>query len=1013
MARIPDDEIERIKAGVSVAGLAEARGIVLKHSADNLIGLCPFHADRTPSLVISASKNIWHCLGACQAGGSVIDWVMRAERVSFRHAVELLRSDSALAAAAAEQPLRKRLPAPLVLGADDQALLDQVIDYYHQCAQEGTEARTYLAKRGLDHPELIARFRIGFVDRTLGYRLPAKKLKARTELNTALQRTGILRDSGHEHFRGCLVLPILDEAGHVTEVYGRRVDHHLPTGVSPHSYLPGPHRGVWNLEAVQQYREIILCEALIDALTFWAHGFHNVTASYGVEGFTADHLAAFQRHGTERVLIAYDRDEAGDAAALKLAERLMAVGIECYRIQFPRGMDANQYALKLTPADKSLALVVRKAVWLGKGPAPVRTPEAMSETPAALSASASTPAPLLASPCPALVAAAIAGPAVPVPAPASPATMPPPIDVPVEVRDDEVTITLADRRYRVRGLSKNLAPELLKINLLVAQAEHYHVDTLDLYSARARGVYLAQAAQELSIPVDVLKHDIGRVLLTLEQLQAQQIKDRLAAKAETPAMSDTEQAEALALLQSPDLLDRIVDDLTACGLVGETTNKLTAYIAATSRLLDAPLAVVVRSSSAAGKSSLMQAVLSFMPADHCVRYSAMTGQALFYLGQTSLKHKILALAEEEGAHRAAYALKLLQSEGELTIASTGKDPTTGNLITQEYRVEGPVMLVTTTTAVDIDPELLNRCLVLTVDEGRSQTQAIHVAQRTRRTLEGLIAKDTREQLRTRHRNAQRLLRPLAVLNPFADRLTFPDATPRLRRDHEKYLSLIDTVALLHQYQRPHKSITRNGVDLEYIEVTRADIVRANQLAHEVLGRSLDELPPQTRSLLKRLCVHVTDEAHARAMRPADIRFSRRQVREALDLGDTQTKVHLGRLVELEYVIPHRTEAGVVYELVYDGQGKDGTPVMPGLIDADRLPAYESSRSGGSEAQAGGSRPGVGPESGAGRTSQNPANPSPAHHSADDGLESVESQDTAPRIQTATYGNALPLAARGH
>ena len=98
-------------------------------------------------------------------------------------------------------------------------------------------------------------------------------------------------------------------------------------------------------------------------------------------------------------------------------------------------------------------------------------------------------------------------------------------------------------------------------------------------------------------------------------------------------------------------------------MVGEDTNKLIGYLAATSRKLDAPLAVMVQSSSAAGKSSLMEAVLAFMPAEDKVQYSAMTGQSLFYMGAVDLKHKILALAEEAGAARASYALKLLQSEG--------------------------------------------------------------------------------------------------------------------------------------------------------------------------------------------------------------------------------------------------------------------------------------------------------------------------------------------------------------
>jgi DNA primase len=166
------------------------------------------------------------------------------------------------------------------------------------------------------------------------------------------------------------VIPIITPLGDITEVYGRKITEGLRPGTPLHLYLPGSHRGVWNESALAVNPEIILCEALIDALTFWCAGYRNVTASYGIEGFTADHLAAFKRHGTQRVLIAYDRDEAGDRAAEKLSQQLTAAGLDTYRIQFPKGMDANEYALKVTPSAKSLGLVVRKAHWMGKGAAP-------------------------------------------------------------------------------------------------------------------------------------------------------------------------------------------------------------------------------------------------------------------------------------------------------------------------------------------------------------------------------------------------------------------------------------------------------------------------------------------------------------------------------------------------------------------------------------------------------------------------------------------------------------------
>ncbi|MGQ5525635.1 hypothetical protein ACUHMQ_20615, partial [Chitinimonas sp. PSY-7] len=459
----------------------------------------------------------------------------------------------------------------------------------------------------------------------------------------------------------------------------------------------------------------------------------------------------------------------------------------------------------------------------------------------------------------------------------------------------------------------------------------------------------------------------GRVLLKLEQVQDEAIQQALMPQAPTmPTMSEEEQQAALALLQSPDLLGRVLADFEQCGIVGEATNKLTAYLAATSRKLDRPLAVVVQSSSAAGKSSLMDAVLAFMPPEETVRYSAMSGQSLFYMGETNLKHKILAIAEEEGASRASYALKLLQSDGELTMASTGSDAN-GNLVAQEYRVEGPMSLFMTTTAIDIDEELLNRCLVLSVDEGREQTAAIHRRQRERRTLEGFLGKETKDAVLALQRNAQRLLRPLAVVNPFADQLTFLDDRTRTRRDHEKYLSLIDTIALLHQYQRPIKTLVVGDRQIEYVEVTPEDIAQANKLAHDVLGRSLDELPPQTRKLLACVQQLVRERADTTQLGVQDIRFSRAEVRHASGLSDTQCRLHLDRLAALEYLLVHRGSRGqsFEYELLFDGDLAAHSPQLAGLLDVTQLMATGTTASSRGVAPqfAGSTRPQHGPNAG--------------------------------------------------
>lgn len=534
------------------------------------------------------------------------------------------------------------------------------------------------------------------------------------------------------------------------------------------------------------------------------------------------------------------------------------------------------------------------------------------------------------------------------------------------VGEDDVRLLRGTRAYRVRGLGRNLSAESLKVTLRVSSGERLYLDTLDLYQARSRAAFAKGAAIELGVAEETIAGDLSALVLALEPLQEAAIRGALAPdrSAEAPSLSEADEAAGLALLRDPDLASRIVADVEAIGVVGEGDNALVGYLAMTSRLLDKPLAVLIQSTSAAGKSTLMDALLSLMPESQRVHYSAMTGQSLFYLGEGDLRHKILAIAEEEGVRQAAYALKLLQSQGELTIASTGKDPQTGKLVTAEYHVSGPVMLCLTTTAIDIDEELLNRCLVLTINETAEQTAAIQARQRQARTLAGLQAKVRSDHVLSAHRAAQTLLRPLAVVNPYAESLTFASDRVRLRRDHVKYLALIDAIALLHQHQRKVHRLDVDGASVEYVEVTPADIALANRLAHAVLGRSLDELPPQTRRVLAQLDAWVGEQVAALGIARSALAFTRRQVRQVLGLSDTQLRVHLDRLVTLDYVAQHGGKPGqrFTYGLLFDGDAGTDAPQVMGLSEATERPTSRGeSRTlrGETPHLAGASRPGRG------------------------------------------------------
>ena len=604
MPYVPPEVKERLKREVSIQRLAEARGIKLTRSGKELIGLCPFHDDRNPSLNIDPVKNVWSCKGACGEGGDVFLWVMRAEGVSFHHALELLKRDYAPSAG----PVVKiatvpKLPPLIDATADDKKLLGTVVDYYNRTLKDSPEAQRYLVKRGLESSEIIDRFRLGYANRSLCLHLPASNRAAGEAQRTRLKELGILRNQkpGHEHFNGSLVIPVFNLDGEVMEMYGRKITPNLRAGTPDHTYLPGPHRGVWNEEAFLASKEIILCEALIDALTFWVAGYRNVTASYGVNGFTADHRAAFERHGTERVYIAYDRDDAGDKAAVKLAEELMGMGIECFRVQFPKSQDANEYARVTQPAAKALGVLLTGAAWMGKGPRPAgRAPvpvieaepvraaaptveplpaEAKStakekkiEEPVPEPTPAQTPepgaavAPVASEPCPepekpqerafSLAVNAVPLPAVPVEEPAArPMPLSTPTEPQVKTEGGEVAVTIGPREYRVLGLDKCTSRGQMRVNVKVSghnvRGEFcYHGDTLDMEAFRQRAAFVKQAAHELAAKEETIHREVGQLWTVLAELQRERIAKVLAPPEETALMTAEEQAAAMELLRS-------------------------------------------------------------------------------------------------------------------------------------------------------------------------------------------------------------------------------------------------------------------------------------------------------------------------------------------------------------------------------------------------------------------------------------------------------------------------------
>ena len=342
----------------------------------------------------------------------------------------------------------------------------------------------------------------------------------------------------------------------------------------------------------------------------------------------------------------------------------------------------------------------------------------------------------------------------------------------------------------------------LRATVKATKGEAFHVDTIDLYASRSRSEYAKRAAKALGVPADGIESALLALVVEGEKAAETPASEN---EASPPAMSEAERCEALGFLRRSDLLDQAARDIDALGFVGEETNKRLLYLVAVSRKLEDPLSAIVLSQSGAGKSGLTEVIERLCPPEDVVLLTRLTPQSLYYTEPGFLDRKLVIVEERYGSIEADYSIRVLQSRKKLIAAAPVKDPQTGNMRTKVFTVEARAAFIEATTASSVNHENATRCFELMMDETEEQTRRIHERQRVMRTGRGLELRRLAEAITRRHWNAQRLLEPLPVVIPFADRLSFPSSWMRTRRDHARFLNLIEVSAFLHQHQRERTS----------------------------------------------------------------------------------------------------------------------------------------------------------------------------------------------------------------
>jgi len=887
---VTKEGIDRLKAASPLEVILADRGIELRKKGRVLVARCPFHEEKTASFTVTPAKGLYHCFG-CGARGDVFGFITKRDKVGFPRAMEILarRAGLDLKELMNERPAvnglnghgheAPQIETAAVDSATTRRLLGSVVEHYHRTFCERPDAQEYLKSRGLVDAELLKAWKVGYADGSL-----LKTLPKSGEVRDGLVTLGVITVEGRELMGGCVVFPLADPVSAAwINLYGRGVKS------DRHCYLPGPLRGVFNFQAARAGEEVILTESVIDACSFHQAGVKNSIPLYGINGFTSDHLDLLKREAVKRVVLALDNDEAGRRATDSIKERLTAAGVEARAVEWPEGVkDANEVLV-------SWSAELLREISSGHRPA-----EAL-EGGHGQDVAAVDSFPLIDSVS-----------VVPAATPVSTS------------KDGSILLSRNGLDFSARVQSTLLGR--LRVTVKVSRGDSFHVDSIDLYASRARSEFAKKVEKVLSAEAAQVESALLSLVVECERVGDAGAGDVVSPQPEP--MSEAERREALAFLKRPDLLDEISRDIDALGYVGEDTNKRLAYLVAVSRKLDDPLSAIVMSQSGAGKSGLTEVIEKLTPAEDMVLLTRLTPQSLYYVEPGFLDRKLIVVEERSGSVEADYSIRVLQSRKKLIAAAPIKDPTTGNMRTKIFTVEARAAFIEATTAGSVNHENATRCFELSMDESPAQTQRIHERQRTMRTEAGLALRKQAEAIARKHWNAQRLLEPLPVVIPFADRLTFPSSWMRTRRDHARFLNLIEVSAFLHQHQRERRA----GA----IAASVADYATAYALAGEVLTETLGDLRKPLREALSRI----------QAMAAAEGGVSRREIREALALPDSTVRGWLAELVELEYLEVESSKGGKGNKALYRVAGRGPRPnLILGLLSPDELAAKHAKHAG--------------------------------------------------------------------
>ncbi|MEM1357969.1 MAG: toprim domain-containing protein [Bacteroidota bacterium] len=634
--------------------------------------------------------------------------------------------------------------------------------------------------------------------------------------------------------RGCIILPLRNVAGEVVSLYGRAIKD------SGHYYTAG-RCGLYPGYPSATTRTLLLTESVLDAASLYQLEGLSVLALYGTNGLTAEHKTAIAAlTELEEIILALDNDPAGVKATEVIAAELLQLkpGLTLSFLVLPEGSDVNEVASQAedVPTTFDDLLARRKAISL---PVPI------------------------------------------VPTPTAATTLD--TSNPHNLVYQSTTATYAVKGG-IRAGEKDL--DSLKVTLAITNAAGRRSrQKLDLYEDKQAARCARAVAEKLALRADLIELDLDRLTELLEDYRETLRNETKQEKSNEVAVNEKDRTRCLQFLKAPDLLGRTNELIERAGIVGEENNRLLLLVVASSFAMPHTLHALIQGASGSGKTRLLRVISELIPEEVVKRYTRVTDGSFYNQGEHYFTNKLLCFEDIDGLkEEALLAVRELQSS-EILITSTSFKDEQGNIRGAERIVRGPIASLSCTTKAELYEDNISRCFVVAVDESKEQSLNI-IAYQNKKSAGKIDGRDEK-MVRSFLQNCLRLLDPLEVVNPYADRIKLPEDAHKIRRLNELYQSFVRQITLLNQYQRERDERGR--------VITAPDDLRvACEILFESIVLKVDELDGSLRQFFENVKSYVGKLGK-------DYAFNRFELRKATGVSKTQQHRYLSKLVELEYV----------------------------------------------------------------------------------------------------------------